>query len=205
MGEFVMRRAFARFAVLAVLTLFVFGWCDGVFAASYYVAPGQVSAEIRVAGAGEGKADLLGQFATATGSFDYDGGSHTLNRLRLAIDGDSLSASSYGSQRGLAMMIEADSFREISLVSLGSATLADGKAEMKGFLTLHGVTKPVTAQVEVMGSSSDGGSSSQRGSARMSVKVEAKRSDFSISDDPDEDRKFGNALTLAMEMQGIRQ
>ncbi|MER2519106.1 MAG: YceI family protein [Bdellovibrionales bacterium] len=174
-------------------------------AASYYVAPGQVSAEIRVAGAGEGRPDLLGQFGTATGSFDYDAASHVLSRLRVAIDGDSLSASNYGSQRELAAMLEADAFREISLASSGRVTLTDGKGEVKGLLTLHGVTKPVTAQVEVTGGSPDGGISSQRGGARMSLKVDVKRGDFGISDDPDEEKKFGSSLTLALEMQGVRQ
>lgn len=93
-------------------------------------------------------------------------------------------------------MLEPDSYREIALVSLGRVVLSDGKAESKGLLTLRGVTKPVT--IQTIASTGDGG-------VGVSLKVEAKRVDFGIGDDPDEDRTFGNALILGMDMRGLRQ
>lgn len=155
-----------------------------------------MSAELRVAG--DGKPELLGQFNVATASFDYDEASHALNRLRVAVDGDSLTSSNYVSERELASMLEPGSYREIALVSSGRAILSDGKAEIKGMLTLRGATKPVTIQAAVTDTSPGSG-------VGLSLKVETKRGDFGIGDDPDEDRKFGNVLSLGMDMQGIRQ
>lgn len=198
-----MQGVFSRLAVLAVAPVLVCGGWREAFAATYYVGPGQMSAELRVTG--EGKPDLLGQFGTATASFDYDESSHALSRLRVAIDGDSLSASSYGGQRELTLMLEPDSYREIALATSGRATLSDGKAEMKGMLTLHGVSKPVTVQVAVRGATADTMPSLQRASIGVSLKVETKRGEFAIADDPDDDRTFGNVLSLGVDMQGVRQ
>lgn len=187
----------------AVACAGVAGGAIPAHAATYYVGPGQMSAELRVTG--DGKPELLGQFGTATASFDYDEASHALSRLRVAIDGESLSSSSYAGGRELTLMLEPDSYREIALAASGRATLSDGKAEMKGVLTLHGVSKPVTVQVAAMGGAADGGYAPSRGGVGLSLKVETRRGDFAIADDPDEERKFGNVLSLGVDMQGIRQ
>jgi len=86
---------------------------------------------------------------------------------------------------------------------------ADGKAEVKANLTLHGATKPITfeATLNHVGKSPQaGGMWSHEGDAvGLSLRGSIKRADFGMADDPDQPTRFGDTLTLMLEMQGLRQ
>lgn len=67
-------------------------------------------------------------------------------------------------------------FPKMSFKSTGAKKAANGMFEVMGDLTMHGVTKPITAMVEITGQSSMMG---QRGGAEATFSV--KRSEFGMT------------------------
>jgi polyisoprenoid-binding protein YceI len=177
--------------------------------APYYIPPGQLSAMMQVMDMGY--ANDLVMFRTATGSFSYNDAGKTLSNLRLAIDTTSLISTSNESQRDLATFLGAAQFPEIRIAAPDSVTFADGKAQLKGTLTLHGVSKPVTidATLNRSGKSPLGGGmwSSSGDAVGLSMRTSFKSADFGLGIDTatDSQPRFGETITLQLEMQAIKQ
>jgi polyisoprenoid-binding protein YceI len=174
---------------------------------SYYVPPPQFSAALQVMDLGF--ANVFAIFQNATGSFSFDEGAKSLSRLRLALDTSSLMSSNSGSQRDLANLLGTMQYSEIRVTAPDSVTFADGKAEVKATLTLHGTAKPVTfeATLNHVGKSPRGGGmwSSEGDAVGLSLRGSIKRADFGMTDDPETPSRFGDTMTLMLEMQGLRQ
>jgi polyisoprenoid-binding protein YceI len=177
--------------------------------ATYYVPPAQFNAALQVMDMGF--SNVFALFQSATGSFAFDEAGKSISRLRIALDATSLVSGNPDSQRGLANLLGIMQYPEIRITAPDSVAFADGKAELKGTLTLHGVSKPITFEVTLnhVGKSPRGGGmwSGEGDAIGLSLKGNFKRADFGIGDDPGADApaRFGDTLTLMLEMQGIRQ
>jgi polyisoprenoid-binding protein YceI len=175
--------------------------------ASYYVPPAQFSAALQIMDLGF--ANIFALFPNATGSFSFDEGAKSLSRLRLALDAGSLMTGNGESQRDLANLLGIMQYSEIRIVAPDSVAFAEGKAEVKATLTIHGVSKPVTLQAvlnHVGKSPRGGGMWDHEGDAvGLSLRGSFKRADFGMGDDPETPGRFGDTMTLMLEMQGLRQ
>ncbi len=69
-------------------------------------------------------------------------------------------------------------FPELSYKSTGIKKLGDNKYELTGNLTMHGVTKPVTLQMELRGTSTNPRNQKKAAGIRVTGKI--NRSDFGI-------------------------
>jgi polyisoprenoid-binding protein YceI len=174
---------------------------------SYYVPPAQFNAALQVMDLGF--ANVFALFQNATASFDFDEGEKTLSHLRIAIDATSLSAGNVEAQNDLASLLGIMQYNEIRITAPDTVTFTDGKAEIKATVSLHGATKPVTfdAVLNHVGKSPRGGGMWSHGgdAAGVSLHGTFKRADFGMSDDPDVPGRFGDSMTMMLEMQALKQ
>ncbi|MDX2029004.1 MAG: YceI family protein [Alphaproteobacteria bacterium] len=169
--------------------------------ATYYIPPTQFNAAIQIMNLGF--ANIFGLFRSATGSFVFDENSKSISRLRLAIDAASVMSNNPESQNDLAMLLGVTQFPEISITAPESAAFAEGKASLKGTLTLHGTSKPLTLEATL---NRQGKTPQSTGEAiGLSIRASFKRADFGIGDDPNMPSRFGDTITLMLEMQAMRQ
>jgi len=174
---------------------------------SYYVPPPQFNAALQVMDLGF--ANVFALFQNATGSFNFDESAKSISHIRLALDATSLTSGNSESLHDLASLIGVMQYQEIRITAPDSVTFADNKAEVKATLTLHGVSKPITldATLNHVGKSPHGGGmwSKEGDAVGVSLRGTLKRADFGMSDDPDVPSRFGDTMTLMLEMQGLRQ
>ena len=88
-------------------------------------------------------------------------------------------------------------FPKMSFKSTGAKTAANGMFEVMGDLTMHGVTKPITAMVEITGQSSMMG---QRGGAEAIFTV--KRSEFGMNYGV-EKGMIGDMVKVVVGLEGV--
>jgi len=186
-------------------------YSDAVFAsdtsASYYIPPSQFSGVMQVMDMGF--ANIFALFRTGTGSFTFDDTNKSISNLRLAIDAASLLAATNENQRDLSGFLGAYQYPEIRVTAPDSVTFTDNKAQIKATLTLHGNSKPITldATLNRSGKSPHGGGmwTSEGEAVGISLRGTFKRGDFGLSENPETPERFGDTITLMLEMQAIRQ
>ncbi|MGE3623636.1 MAG: YceI family protein [Bdellovibrionales bacterium] len=175
--------------------------------ARYYIPPSQFNAALQVMDLGF--ANVLALFRNATGSFEFDEANKTVENLRLAIDAAGIMANNSENTSDLMVLLGTNQYREISFISKEKANFKDGKAEIRGTLNLHGMSKPFTldATLNQMGKSPKAGGmwSSEGQAIGLSLRGTIKRADFGMVDEPDMRSRFGETITLQMETQAIRQ
>ena len=175
--------------------------------AHYYIPPSQFNAAMEVMDLGF--ANVFGLFRNATGSFEFDEAGKSITNLKLAIDATSLMANNPENNSDLMVLLGTTQYPEIVFTSLDSTTFTDGKAEIKGNLTMHGATKPFTldAVLNHVGNSPNGGGmwSSEGAAIGLSMHGTLKRADFGMTDDPNMKSRFGDTVTLLLETQAIKQ
>lgn len=173
----------------------------------YYVPPSQFNAAFQIMDMGF--SNILGLFRQATAGFMFDADSKTISNLKLAIDVGSLTTPAPDAGRELVALFAAYQTPEIVFMATAPATFNDGKAEIKGTLTVRGKSKPATFEgtLNMVGNSARaGGFFSKEGAAvGLSLRGSFKRADFDMGDPPEMPGRFGDALTLMLEMQAIRQ
>ena len=100
---------------------------------------------------------LSGRFNTFSGSFEYD--EKNPGKASVQVDIDVASIDSNHAERDKHLrgdeFLHVDKFPKASFVSTSFKENGDGTAVLKGNFTLHGVTKPVTINVEHIGHGSD--------------------------------------------------
>ncbi len=154
----------------------------------FYVPPTQFSGHYQITAAkdGEKPADSVsGAFRGGTGSFAYDAEEKNLNRLRFAIDAN---------RSPFAM----DYYPEITFVA-ASAKFSEGKAEVKGTLTIHGVSHPTRFDATLNPIDGD-----NEKSVSLSLRGDFKLADFGLSGDASLSR-LGESATLLLDVQAIKQ
>ena len=148
--------------------------------------------------------NILGMFKNATGSFEFDEGNKNISNLKLALDTKSLATSNGMNVDDIAAMFEADKFSEITFASLAGTEIGDSKKEIKGTLTIHGVSKPFTFEATLNHVGSMPGASAVK-AVGISLRGNFKRADFGIGDAPEIPSRFGESISLMLEIQAIRQ
>lgn len=174
----------------------------------YYIPPAQFGSTIQIMD--RGFANIFGMFRNATGSFQFDESNKTISRLRIAIDATSVMSANAESQKDIASLLGVFQYPEISITAPDSIAFAEGRASLKATLTAHGTSKPVTLEATLnrMGKSPHGGGmwSSEGDALGLSIRTSFKRADFSMGgDDPNNPDRFGDTVTLMLEMQAIKQ
>lgn len=182
-----------------------------VFAAEssglYYIPPPQFNAAMQIMDSGY--ANDFALFRNATGSFVFDDTTKAISNLKLAIDSTSMLASSNDNQRDLSNLLSAFQYSEIRIMAPDSVTFADNRAEIKANVFMHGVSKSVTfeATLNKSGMTSNTGSmwSSEGKAVGLSLRGNIKRADFGMVDDPAAPARYGDSITLMLEVQAIKQ
>ena len=144
---------------------------------------------------------LVGRFNTFEGEFSYDEDDPGASRVRVTIDTASIDSNHAERDKHLRGedFLEVDRYPEAEFVSTGFKELGGGKAELKGDLTLHGVTRPIVIEVEHIGHGPDPWGGYRRGFAGT---TELVLKDFGI------DYDLGPAsrtVELELGVEGIRQ
>ena len=100
---------------------------------------------------------LTGRFNTFGGSFEYDENNPAKASVQVEIDVASIDSNHAERDKHLRGddFLDVDKYPKAQFVSTSFTENNDGTAVLKGNLTLHGVTKPVTIDVEHIGHGED--------------------------------------------------
>ena len=100
---------------------------------------------------------LTGRFNTFNGEFEYDENNPDKASVKVEIDVASIDSNHAERDKHLRGedFLDVKKFPKASFVSTAFKDNGDGTAVLKGNLTLHGVTKPVTIDVEHIGHGTD--------------------------------------------------
>ena len=144
---------------------------------------------------------LLGRFNTFDGEFSYDEKNPSAARIVVNIDPASIDSNHAERDKHLRSkdFLNVSKYPTAKFISTSFKETGDGKAELKGNLTLHGVTKPITIAVEHIGHGPDPWGGYRRGFAGT-TKFALK--DFGI------DYDLGPAsqeIHLFLSIEGIRK
>ncbi|HET8791329.1 MAG TPA: YceI family protein [Modicisalibacter sp.] len=100
---------------------------------------------------------ILGTFDDFTGQFTYDPENLEAASVEVNVDVSSLDTAHAERDKHILSddFLAADEYPEASFVSTGFEPTGEGQGELTGDLTLHGVTQPITMQVEHIGGGED--------------------------------------------------
>jgi polyisoprenoid-binding protein YceI len=144
---------------------------------------------------------LVGRFNTFNGEFNYDAAKPSDATVNVNIDTTSIDSNHAERDKHLRSkdFLDVATFPQAEFASQSFTDLGDGKATLVGDLTLHGVTKSVTIDVEKIGEGQDpwgGYRLGFEGTTSIALK------DFGI------DTNLGPASThveLTLNVEGIKQ
>jgi polyisoprenoid-binding protein YceI len=126
-----------------------------------------------------GVGNIYGRFDTFSGEFVFDPNDPTKDSVKLEISTDSIDSNAPDRDKHLKSpdFLNAKQFPTATFKSRAVKKVDDKNYEVTGDFTLRGVTKPVTATVQVIGSGTD-----PQGKVRLGTEsiVTLKRSDFDV-------------------------
>ena len=110
---------------------------------------------------------LLGRFNRFDGEFSYDEENPSAAKIRVNIDPASIDSNHAERDKHLRGkdFLHVDKYPEARFVSTSFEEKGNGKAVLKGDFTLHGVTRPITIDVEHIGHGKDPWGGYRRGFA----------------------------------------
>lgn len=189
----------SRKSILALLGICIVV-SGGVFAAdTYKLDPVHSMAVFKINHLGF--SNTYGLAPNFEGEFTYDAGD--ASKCAINVTGKALDITTENSERDDHVLgkdfLNAGEFETMSFKSAEWKETEKGKYEIKGDLTLLGVTKPVTVQAELVGSGTDMKGTSRCG---FDALLKIKRSDFGVS-------AFlpavGDEVTLMIAIEGIKE
>ncbi len=144
---------------------------------------------------------LYGRFNTLEGNFSFDEAKPAEAKINVIIDVASIDTNHAERDKHLRSkdFFAVDQFPKATFVSTGYKQTGEGKGQLTGNLTLHGVTKPVTIEVIEMGAGNDPWGGYRRG---FSGTTTITLADFGM------DYDLGPAsrtAELLLTIEGIRQ
>lgn len=145
-----------------------------------------------------GVGQFWGVFHTVTGTVDYDPKDPRAASVDLAIRADSVFTADAKRDEHLKSpdFFHAKEFPTIAFKST-SVTPKGGKLAVAGKLTIRGVTKDVTAEVETVGSGKDPWGNDRAG---WEARITIRRSDFGVSFMPG---GLGEEVQLVLAIEGV--
>ena len=140
------------------------------------------------------------RFNTLSGGFAYDPANWQATKVTLSIDPKSIDTGTPSFSKTVAGFFEPEKYPAIQFVSTSAQAGADGHGTVTGDLTFHGVTKPVTLDVQFNGSGPGLlGAGTRLG---FSGTGRIKRSDFGV----DNVKQFaGDDIDLSFEIEFVRK
>nr|WP_198947791.1 YceI family protein [Magnetofaba australis] len=191
------KHTFIAFAASAALLLGTAN-INRAHAAQYTLDPTHSFVQFSIAHLGYSL--LQGRFNTLSGSFSYD--PKQPNAARIAVEVETASIDSNHAERDKhlrgADFLDVENYPKARFVS-SAIHEANGKATVRGDLTLHGVTRPVRFEAELIGAGKDPWGGYRRG---YKGSLTIKRADFGVS------YNLGPAaetMRLDLFIEGIRQ
>lgn len=114
---------------------------------------------------------LIGRFNKFDGKFTYDENNPAKANIVVNIDPSSIDSNHAQRDKHLRSkeFLNVGKYSEAKFISTSFKELGKGKAELKGNLTLHGVTKPVTIAVDHIGHGPDPWGGYRRGFAGTTI------------------------------------
>jgi len=119
-------------------------------AGSYELDPRHASLLVKVPHMG-GFSRYTMRFRTLSGAFTYDPANWQATKVAITVDPKSIDTEDSIFNKTVAGYFEPEKYPAITFSSNSLTTGEDGKGQLAGELTLHGVTKPVTLDVEFNG------------------------------------------------------
>ncbi|MCG6967602.1 MAG: YceI family protein [Chromatiaceae bacterium] len=100
---------------------------------------------------------LVGRFNSFSGEFSYDEANPDAAKVAVTIDTASVDSNHAERDRHLRAeeLLDVKQFPQARFVSTAYRDLGDGKGQLSGDLTLHGVTRPITIDVTQIGAGDD--------------------------------------------------
>lgn len=140
-----------------VLILLLFAMAPAVPAADYVIDTKGAHASINFRIKHLGYSWLIGRFNKFEGSFSYDEKNPAASRVKVTIDTASIDSNHAERDKHLRSndFLDTSKYPTAEFVSTSFEEQGDGKALLKGNLTLHGVTKQVTIEVKQIGAGAD--------------------------------------------------
>jgi polyisoprenoid-binding protein YceI len=144
---------------------------------------------------------LYGRFNKFSGNFSYDEKNPSAAKVKVDIDPASIDSNHAERDKHLRgeEFLHVEKFPKAGFVSTSYEEKADGTAVLKGDLTLRGVTKPVTIQVEKIGHGPDPWGGYRRG---FYGTTQIALADFGI---PFDLGPASRNVELELSVEGIRQ
>jgi polyisoprenoid-binding protein YceI len=182
--------------------LLVLLFCTGIASAADYVIDTKgAHASIQFKIKHLGYSWLVGRFNTFEGGFSYDENNPAASKVEVIINTASVDSNHAERDKHLRGedFLEVDKFPTASFIGTSFEETGDGKAVLKGDLTLHGVTRPIAIDVEHIGHGPDPWGGYRRGftgTTTLTLK------DFGIT------RDLGPASTqvdMLLNVEGIRR
>jgi polyisoprenoid-binding protein YceI len=167
-------------AVFAVFVLFVQAPSAPVLAqtSNWQIDPAHANAQFRVSHLGISK--VQGEFTNVTGTVQLDEKDVTKSVVNATIDTTTVYTRNEDRDKDLKEnFFEVTKFPTMTFISKSITRGADGKLQMSGDLTLHGITKPVTFTVEGPSEAIKDPWGNQRRGASATTTIH--RSDFGIT------------------------
>jgi polyisoprenoid-binding protein YceI len=189
-------RKFTAFALTAALLLPVQAFAD-----KYIIDTKGSHAFIQFRIQHLGFSWLTGRFNTFSGSFEYDEKDPSKASVQVEIDTASVDSNHAERDKHLRGddFLDVEKYPKAQFVSTAFSENDDGTAVLKGDLTLHGVTKPVTIDVEHIGHGEDPWGGYRRG---FEGRTRIALADYGITYDLGPKAK---ELELILSVEGIRQ
>ena len=147
-------------------------------AGNYVLEPGSSSLLIRIPLMG-GLSRYAMRFNTLSGDFTYDPASWRNTEVEITVDPRSIVARNSAFSRAVLGYFEPDKYPVIRFRSTSLAADADGRGQLTGDLTFHGVTRPVALAVEFKGVGADPTGSGAR--MAFSGTGQIRRSEFGVT------------------------
>lgn len=179
----------------------LFGLSPATLAADYVIDTKGAHAFVQFHVKHLGYSWLVGRFNTFSGEFSYDENNPQAAKVSVTIDTASVDSNHAERDKHLRDddFLEVDKYPQARFVSTSYRDIGDGKGELKGDLTLHGVTRPITIDVTHIGAGNDPWGGYRRGfEGRTSLAL----ADFNIK------KNLGPASTevhLWLGVEGIRK
>ncbi len=144
---------------------------------------------------------LLGRFNDFSGNFSYDADNISEAKIEVVINTTSLDSNHAERDKHLksADFIDANKFGSAKFVSNTIADKGDGKLEVTGELTLHGVTKTITIDAVKVGEGDDPWGGYRAGFSGSTV---LRLGDFNI---PERLGPASTEVVMDLHVEGIRQ
>lgn len=194
-------KIFLRNTLLTVSLATVLITSGSLFADEYAIDKKGAHASIQFKISHLGYSWLWGRFNDFDGSFSYDEKNKSASKIAVTVKTNSVDSNHAERDKHLRSddFLNVDKFPEAKFVSTSYAEGSDGKATLKGNLTLHGVTKEVVLDIAQVGAGKDPWGGFRRGfegQTRIALK------DFGIT------KNLGPAsaeLDLIIALEGIKQ